>query len=54
MNEFRTDNTENYNNNELDNLNIEWDKRVDEMHLTSETDEYDRQLKWFFDEVAKR
>ena len=51
---FRTDNTEDYTDTELDALNKEWQARVEYLDLEEYTDEYNVQAKAFCDDVAKR
>ena len=54
MKTFRTDNTEDYAQDELDSLNAEWLDRVEEMGLEECTEEYDQEAKAFSDMVAGR
>lgn len=49
---FRTDNTEDYTQAELDALNTEWADIA--ANIEEYTDEYDTQSKRFSDEVARR
>ena len=54
MDLFRADNTEGYNQAQLDALNAEWQERVEKLNLDEFTEEYDEQAKCFADEVARR
>ena len=54
MNIFRDDNTEGYSQTQLDNFNDEWIKRVEELHLEPESDDYHQAAKAFTDEVNRR
>jgi len=51
---FREDNTEGYTQEQMDALNAEWDKRAEEKGLEPGSSEYEREAKWFCDEVAHR
>ena len=54
MREFTQDNTYDYTEQELDDLNWEWQELVTELNLDEYTDEYDFQLKRFSDDVSRR
>lgn len=51
---FRMDNTEGYDQNELDKLNAEWEARALELGLEEGTRDYEIHAKHFADEVARR
>lgn len=52
--EFTCYNTEGYKDEQLQEINREWNERVKERGLTPHTDEYSNQLKWFSDELGRR
>jgi hypothetical protein len=54
MNELNNQNTEGYTQQELDALNAEWEKIVNELGLESGTDDYYREAQAFADKVAQR
>ena len=54
MDSFRSDNTEGYTQEVLASLNNEWNKKVEELNLSPETEEFEEQEKWFCDQVANR
>lgn len=51
---FRSDNTEGYSQEEMDQLNAEWKKIVSNEGLEEYTDEYNQRASHFCDEVARR
>ena len=51
---FRTDNTEDYTQAELDTFNAEWEQRVIELGLEEYTEEWDTEAQRFNDIIAKR
>ena len=51
---FRTDNTQGYSQNELDELNAEWDERARELGITPDSDDYHCEAKAFCNGVSKR
>lgn len=51
---FRDDNTNGYTQNELDELNVEWEIIVTNEGIEENTGEYDQRAKEFSDEVASR
>lgn len=54
MNLFRNDNTEGYTQDQLEELNNEWQEKVEETLIEEHTDEYDFQAKCFADAVSRR
>lgn len=51
---FRSDNTDGYNQQQLDVLNRKWEEITAKLNLEENTDEYDFQAKKFSDAVARR
>ena len=51
---FRTDNTQGYSLDELDELNAEWDERARELGITPDSDDYQHEAKAFCNGVSKR
>ena len=54
MKEFNEYNTDGYTKDQIDDLNDEWEKIVQDLGIKPGTDEYDNAAKNFADEVSRR
>jgi hypothetical protein len=54
MDEFRQDNTEGYNDQDLEKLNAEWRERAKNLNLEYGSEDYEFYLKAFSDEISRR